>query len=287
MRKAPEVMVKVTGGGKNIGRIRAHFDYISRNGRIQLENENGETINGREAIHDELKIWEMSYGGIPKEGDKRREVFNIMLSMPPGTNRDSVTIAVRNFASERFGTHQYVMATHSDEKHPHVHLCVKAVSKEGVRLNPRKADLQHWREHFADKLRGEGIAANATPRRVRGVVRKGEKQAVKWIDKGYLTGIRKTPSRARSGREDAIRSELAGDTTDKHPSQMAITKIRADTIRMYGKVARELAKSSLETDRNLALQIVRFVQNFPIPKTRQQIELESAREATKIKNVER
>jgi len=182
VRKIPEVMVKITGGGKNMARIKAHIDYISRNGKVELKNEQGAILSGKEDLRDLRDEWAMGQGGIPKEGERRREAFNIMLSMPPGTDRQAVTNAAREFAAETFGNHQYVMATHNDEAHPHVHLCVKAVDKEGVRLNPRKADLQQWREHFADKLREEGVAANATPRRARGVTRRTEKQATRWID---------------------------------------------------------------------------------------------------------
>ena len=35
--------------------------------------------------------------------------------------------------------HRYAMVLHTDEPHPHVHMVVKAVSEEGVRLNIQKA----------------------------------------------------------------------------------------------------------------------------------------------------
>lgn len=49
-----------------------------------------------------------------------------------------------------------------DQANPRVHLSVRAESKNGKRLNPRKTDLHRWRETFATKLRGCGIAAEAT-----------------------------------------------------------------------------------------------------------------------------
>ncbi|MBS0511033.1 MAG: hypothetical protein JSR42_07600 [Proteobacteria bacterium] len=42
IRKAPEVMVKISGGGKGMRQIGAHLDYISRNGKVTLENDAGE-----------------------------------------------------------------------------------------------------------------------------------------------------------------------------------------------------------------------------------------------------
>src|SRR6185312_8647028 len=163
--KAPEVMVKISGGGKNLQHIKDHIDYISRNGKVPLEDEQGNISSGYKDLQDLKRTWELGKFGLPLQGDRRKEAFNIVLSMPPGTPRDAVLNAARNFAKERFFNHQYVFAIHDDEAHPHVHLCVKALDMTQVRLNPRKADLQQWREHFAEKMREQGVQANATPRR--------------------------------------------------------------------------------------------------------------------------
>ena len=67
----------------------------------------------------------------------RREAFNIMLSMPRGTDALAVQRAAREFAD-----HKYVMVLHDHQANPHVHVSVRAESKHAKRLNPRKADLQ-------------------------------------------------------------------------------------------------------------------------------------------------
>ena len=41
-----EVMVKITGFGKGAGHVKAHLDYISRNGKVELENDRGEVLSG-------------------------------------------------------------------------------------------------------------------------------------------------------------------------------------------------------------------------------------------------
>lgn len=183
VNNVPEVMVKISGGGKNMQRVQAHMDYISRNGDVELEDENGHIHSGKDEVNEIAESWANGKTVIPWKGEKRKEAFNIILSMPAGTDRKSVTNAAREFAKDQFSDHQYLFAAHDDEDHPHVHLTVKATSNQGVRLNPRKADLQHWRERFAEKLRDNGIEANATPRRFRGVVKKRQKQAIKHIDK--------------------------------------------------------------------------------------------------------
>jgi hypothetical protein len=92
----------------------------------------------------------------------RREAFNVMLLMPRGTDPRTVLFAAREFAKIEFADHHYVMVLHDHQAHPHVHLTVKAESRHGQRINPRKADLHRWRERFAEQLRERGIDAEAT-----------------------------------------------------------------------------------------------------------------------------
>lgn len=265
VRKAPEVMVKISGGGKDMRSIKAHMDYISRNGEVELEDEQGRVHLGKEDVRDVRDDWRG--GGIPYENGKKREAFNIVLSMPPGTDRPAVKNAARAFAAELFGNHQYVFAAHDDEKHPHVHLAVKAVDMDGVRLNPRKADLQHWRETFAEKLREQGIDANATPRKVRGVVKKSEKQAVHHIDQEHRKGRRKAPARVSAAQREAVELDARAGQTHINPAQANIREQRKQGQRDFGTVARALAAGDLE-DKRLALEVVQFVQQMPPIKTR-------------------
>ena len=107
-----------------------------------------------------------------------------MFSMPPGTPPAKVLAAVRNFAREEFALqHRYAFVLHTDEPHPHVHLVLKAVSEQGVRLNIRKATLRHWRSEFARNLRLLGVSANATERAVRG---EGRVNKIDGIDRAGL-----------------------------------------------------------------------------------------------------
>src|SRR5258707_14642215 len=163
-------MVKVTGGGRGMKAIAAHFRYISKNGRLDIEDERGETVRGKEALHDLADDWRFGGTLIDDIGD-RREAFNIMLSMPRGTDPVSVHRAAREFAQAEMADHKYVMVLHDHQANPHVHISVRAESKYGKRLNPRKADLHRWRETFAEKLGGWGIDAEATGQATGGDVR--------------------------------------------------------------------------------------------------------------------
>ncbi len=261
VRKVPEVMVKISGGGKNMSHIKEHMDYISRNGEIDLEDENGDIHKGKKELADVKNAWAKGRIGIPEEGDRRKEAFNIIFSMPPGTDRDSVKEAVRAFAADEFKDHQYVFASHDDEEHAHVHLCVKAADQYGIRLNPRKNDLQEWRELFVDKLNVVGIEANATPRWSRGVVQKPEKQAIKHISK------RKGLTRISQLQEKDARLEVDSGIVHVNPYKDKITASRRLAHNLYGSLAKGLLKGDKE-DKSLALEIARFVQNMPSTNTR-------------------
>lgn len=249
VNRVPEVLVKISGGGRNMGAIRVHLGYISRKGSLELEDELGEIFTSKGGIRDLCDSWGKGRIGISDKGGRCREAFNIILSMPPGTDRKSVKDAARCFAAELFSKHQYAFVAHEDEKHTDVHLSVKAIDKEGVRLNPRKADLQSWRELFAEKMREQGIAANATPRRARGVTQKSAKQAQHHM----------------LSRDSSMDSVVLRDF-----SKLFLQKTKANAkhahdsaaLKIYRDLAQLLAKNSLD-DRKLALKIVKFVQEMP------------------------
>jgi len=178
VRRAPEVMVKVSGGGNSLGAVVAHFRYITRKGTLELETDDGERVIGREVASDLVDDWDLDIDLALDRWDRmvsgRRTstaklVHNIVLSMPAGTSPERLLAASREFAREEFALqHRYALVLHTDQDHPHVHLVISAHKREGGRLNVRKADLRRWREQFARQLRRQGVEANATPAQVRG-----------------------------------------------------------------------------------------------------------------------
>ncbi len=235
IRRAPQVMVKVTGGGRGMRAIAAHFRYISKNGRLDIEDDLGDVRHGKEALHDLVDDWR--YGGsfIPDDVQPghRREAFNIMLSMPRGTDPLTVQRAARAFARAELADHKYVMVLHDHQANPHVHLSVRAESRHGRRLNPRKADLARWRETFAEKLRELGIDAEASRRSARGSTRES---AALWRIKALEEG------RLR----DTRRHDGTGAAVPKAPSR---------THESWLRIAAALSRSVDPADRSLALAI--------------------------------
>ena len=252
LRRTPEVMVKITNkaaSAQGMGAVRRHLRYISRNGRIELEDQSGDRISGVDALRDLTKAWQLGGWGIP-ETSTRREVFNILLSMPPGTDRQAVRDAARDFAAHEFGDGRaYVFAAHDDEAHPHVHLSLQVRGPDGRRLNPRHKDLQRWRECFAEQLREHGVDANATPRRARGVTQRYPKPAVVHM--------------------------LARGETPRHWTPLPTSAQRDAGWRGHGgafaawrEMAYAMAKSRAREDRAMAVEMAYFVGGMPVQRDR-------------------
>ncbi len=85
--------------------IAAHFRYISKNGRLDIEDERGETMRGKDAAHELAEDWRFG-GSLIDDVGYRREAFNIMLSMPRGTDRLIVQRAAREFAQTELADHK-------------------------------------------------------------------------------------------------------------------------------------------------------------------------------------
>jgi hypothetical protein len=262
VEKHPEVMVKVTGGAKGSKHLKAHMDYIGRNGDIELENERGEILDTRERIREEHKQWSKELGQ-PRKNE--RDSINIVLSMPKGTDAEAVRRAVRAFAKEQFGeTNQYVMALHhpgndKDTKNPHVHLTVKARGYDGAKLDPRKDDLADWREAFAEKMREQGHDAEATPRRSRGVIEKGQRQAVRSME----TKPKRPGSKLQADKLREAADALAGKPVTQNPHRKQIAEKQTEIRKAWISGADELDKSADPEDKALAAKIRQFVKDMP------------------------
>lgn len=244
VRRAPQVMVKVTGGGRCMQAIAAHFRYICKNGRLDIEDERGETLRGRDAVREIAEDWR--FGGsliddVAGPG-QRREAFNIMLSMPRGTDPLIVQRAAREFAQAELADHKYVMVLHDHQANPHVHISVRAESKHGRRLNPRKTDLHRWRETFAERLRGYGIDVEATRQATRGSSRNPD---ALWQLKAREDG------RLQSRRLDRIDGAKANATS-------------MDAKEAWTRIGLALAGSGTPSDVQLSRSIAKFVREVSL-----------------------
>ena len=265
-RGAPEVMVKITGRSRGVVHLKQHLDYITRNGRLQAELQDGSKVETRadlRALHDD---W-LAANILGERGGHRpgaAQSVGIILSMPEGTPPDRVHDAARSWARATLGEHDWLLVRHDDRGHPHVHVTVRAVGPTGKRLTAGPADLQRWRETFARELRRLGIEAEATPRKARGIVRKHENSAVfRLFARGAHPNVAK-----RRQREDSRPTREASVTSS--PWERAVQVRQLGIREAYLARADDLERGEA-ADQRLARDIRSFVAGMPVPLSRQQV----------------
>jgi hypothetical protein len=264
--RAPEVMVKVSGGGKSKGAAVAHLRYIDRNGGLDVETDSSDILKGREVAGDLAADWDLDAAAAqarcPYSGRPGRKpvklVHNVVLSMPAGTSPEKLLVATRAFAREQFAfKHRYALVLHTDQDHPHVHLAIKAMSEHGQRLNIRKATLRDWRRQFAHHLRAQGIAANATERAVRGENR------TSLLD-GIYRAVRRRSSIRMRQRVEQIASDLRRGGLPAESGKTKLLETRAVVTDGWRTVADALVAQG---NWKLAEQVWKFVSRMPPPLT--------------------
>jgi type IV secretion system T-DNA border endonuclease VirD2 len=174
--------------------------------------------------------------------------------MPAPTPPGRVLAAARAFARERFGLkYRYVMALHTHQEHPHVHIVVKAEGLDASRLHIDKAMLHGWRQDFARMMRDQGIAANATPRAVRGSSKGAER------DGRYRTKMRGS-SYALRARVEGVVKELARSGAIRDPAHAKLAETRKTVVAGWLGAATLLDKRG---ETALASEVRQFAKNLP------------------------
>jgi hypothetical protein len=262
VRRVPEVMLKVTGGGTRVGAVAAHLQYISRKGELTIETSEGDRVTDREAQKALLKNWHLElisgqYPPMGMHGQKPRRtklVHNIVLSMPSPTPPGKVLAAARKFAREKFASkHRYALVLHTDQQHPHVHMVVKAEDEHGQRLRIDKETLRRWREDFARNMREQGVAANATPRFVRGQ-NKG-----KTLDGIYRAGQRGASTAIRQRATD-VAGQLKATGSFHDPARVRLLETRKAITDGWLEVAGAL---DAQGETSLANEVRHFARHMP------------------------
>lgn len=239
VRRSPQAFVKVNRGCKGLRALSSHFAYISRDGRLELEDDRGVRLSGKDGLRDLANQWRYAGALIGSVSD-RQEAITIVLSAPSGSDPERLLEAARGFARANLAGHRYVMVLHEDTAHPHVHLTVRELSRTGNRL-PAWTDRCGWRRDFADRLCALGIEVDASTQATR-----GENRAYPplWQVKARDSGSLHKPG--PQPRTDA-----------------ASMRARTEAMLSWAHVMRALSESELPQDRQLAEHVARFVRETP------------------------
>lgn len=245
-----ESMVKITSWGSatpegcqgKTSNSRNHSDYISRNNKLEVENEEGEVLSGKDEILSYFKQRDERFFDVPRFKGQR-DTLHMVLSAPTHVNPEHVKGATRDFCKGIFGNHRYVFVLH--EKHtdpkggkenPHCHIDIECLSKDGEsRLRVNREDLQHMREVYAVSLEKYGYEVNATPRFARGVKQKGKSVEVLGMEKREEENKKKgitTPvfTRPRKTNTPEVDSAIGGKIIRRRESVAKHYRSAADEI---------------------------------------------------------
>jgi hypothetical protein len=263
--RTPEVMVKVLPAGANsVAAVRQHLAYVGRQGDVELLTDDGQRLQDPDAAADLVADWDLDLAecqsGLGGVNGRRapKLVHKLVFSMPAGTPADKVLVATREFCREQLALkHRYALALHTDEPHPHVHVIIKPISEQGERLNIRKATLRHWREEFANQLRRVGVAANATPRFVRGETRPRKSDGI------YRAARRGASTHMRERVEAAAVALRTADRVGE-PAKLRLRETRRELERGW-LVTSEALRSQGQIA--LAEQTRQFVHSLPPART--------------------
>lgn len=280
-RRLPQAVVKVTSFSQGRTRVSAHLRYISRNGQLTVEKDDGEILTDREQQQELVGEWAMDFD----YRKNSRDTANIVFSLPCGSDVQGLRKIVRHVGATKFRDHEWMFALHDDTKHLHAHLVVKMKSREGARkLQLKKADLYQLRQRFAEAAREQGIALAASPRAARGVGRKGVRQAMYRLrQKGV------TPAIERAAAQEAV-TEFQTGTREPKPWERAMAQRHQRERAVYAAYAERLRalaaeREGVERERLLttAAELAQFADTMPTPRTRRQAWIERMTELAVLK----
>ena len=262
VRGVPEVMLKVSSGGKRAEAVQSHLAYIDRHGKLEVHTDEGERLQGEGVARHLVDDWNLAagkgqYRPAPRAGkvDRRpKQAHNIVFSMPAGTPPAKLLAATQKFAREQFALrHRYALVLHTDQRHPHVHLVVKARSEQGEQLRIGKPMLGEWREDFARYLRELGVPANATPTQLRGKPKAQRRVGIyRSLKRGRSTFMRR--------KVEAVAEELCGGRLISDPGKAKLLATRSNVVADWAATA---ALLRAQGEQSLAREVEAYIRRMP------------------------
>ncbi len=266
-RRLPQAVLKISSHNTGQGRVRARLRYISRQGTLRIETDEGIAVAGLDDIDRLVDDWAADFS--PRANS--RDTLSLVVSLPAGTDETAAVAAAREFLAEAFkNNHEYVFAAHDDTDHFHIHAVVKARGRDGKPMRSSRRDPQLWRQAFAEKARAEGIELDASPRYARGIGRRTPSKAVFEIRRRD-----EMPAVDRQAATEAVRR--ARDRKDRpSESEVVIRQINVRERLMYAKQAAVVVKEAklIKDDKRrlsaleIAAELASFAEGMPVPQSR-------------------
>ena len=251
--------------------------YISRNGKLECEDDEGQVLAGTEAIDDRMKSWVeddelYKQTGAGRPSDKLARRF--IVSTPPGTDPEALKKAVRDFTEAEFKSRgfEFIWTIHTDKAHPHAHVLIKNRAADGKRLHYSNRELRAMRERFCVIAEKYGIDLNATSRAVRGKTRRD-----KPIERVYQEKRGSSHLYEKYRIEELVKALKEGRDPDEPELLRRCRMTRQEIIKNATEYVEELRQTGKSEDLALAVAIEKKISEMPPVESAQEERLRKAK----------
>ena len=275
----PEVVMKFDKTSvKSAHHLQESGRYISRNGKLECEDDEGQVLAGTEAIDERMKSWveddelyQQTGAGRPSDKLARR----FIVSTPPGTDPEALKKAVRDFVAAEFKSRgfEFIWTIHTDKAHPHAHVLIKNRSADGKRLHYSNRDLRAMRERFCVIAEQYGIDLNATSRAVRGKTRRD-----KPIERFYQEQRGSQHIYEKYRIEEFVKTLKEGRELDEPELMKKVRMTRTEILKNAAEYVKELRQTGKPEDLTLAAAIEKKISEMPPVESAQEVRLRKAKE---------
>lgn len=156
-KNSHHIVTKITGGATDSKKVKAHFDYISRNGETPIFNEYGEQIDRKLATNEvNADISKTKW-----HKNNQKQTYQIMFSRKGHTDPEVLKNVVRETMLNQFPEHKFFYAVHEDTENTHVHVVVEKCDKTYLKkLDLNKKKLNNLKSAYAKTLNKYGFTAD-------------------------------------------------------------------------------------------------------------------------------
>lgn len=284
----PEVVMKFDKTSvKSAHHLQESGRYISRNGKLECEDDEGQVLAGTEAIDDRMRSWveddelyQQTGAGRPSDKLARR----FIVSTPPGTDPEALKKAVRDFTEAEFKSRgfEFIWTIHTDKAHPHAHVLIKNRAADGKRLHYSNQELRAMRERFCVIAQNYGIDLNATSRAVRGRTKRA-----KPIERVYQEQRGSQHIYEKYRIEEFVKALKEGRDLDEPELMKKVRMTRTEILKNAAEYVEELRQTGKPEDLTLAASIEKKISEMPPVESAQEVRLRKAKEKIRRKKQQR
>lgn len=174
--RAPPAFVKITGYKRgNLGQLKEHIAYITRNGNLALTTSDGGELEGRGVASAALALWKRNLGKEPPASEgpdsakKTVRAVAMIVSTPKGVTAEQLRPMIDDFCREAIApAARYGYAIHDDTENVHAHIVVPVVGHDGRKLRIDKEEIDRLRLTWTAVAERHGLILDPSNRFARG-----------------------------------------------------------------------------------------------------------------------